>query len=312
MSTSGLRLRSATLFVLLSLIVWKDSSFGKQTITVDVPLITVDVTVLDHSGEIVNRLRKEDFSIDENGEPQSIQHFSTIETPYNILVLIDRSGSVKQVRPLIRTAVDLFAQRLRPSDRVAIATFGHEVSLLMDWRSVSEVIPDFVNQVTFGDPTHFYDSLEWSLKKVHSQPNRRGVIVITDGVDDGVVKMRRSGGRLVVPINDDHKLTRLAETFRRQGVPYYFIAVGASNFLAIGQPRLSLLSDASGGNLVVPEKPDDLMPLFEKIATGLGRAYTLAYTPTRTQRDGTYRKINVVIRNPALTLQQSRNGYYAR
>src|SRR6478752_10452482 len=65
------------------------------TLKVDVPWVTVDVTVTDHSGKTVSDMKVEDFQVFENGVPQEIHAFAPISAPYNVLLLFDRSGSTE-------------------------------------------------------------------------------------------------------------------------------------------------------------------------------------------------------------------------
>src|SRR6476660_4071206 len=74
------------------------------TLKVDVPWVTVDVTVTDGSGKTVSDLKAEDFQVFENGVPQQIHGFAPISAPYNVLLLFDRSGSTEHKWAFMRRA----------------------------------------------------------------------------------------------------------------------------------------------------------------------------------------------------------------
>jgi len=76
--------------------------------------------------------------------------------------------------------------------------------------------------------------------------------------------------------------------------------------------RIEVLASASGGRVVFPKKPDEVVKLYEQLAHDLGTSYSLGYVPTNVARDGTYRKIEVRLRDRSLRLRQSREGYTAR
>ena len=80
---------------------------------VDVPLVSVDVRVVDSRGEPLTTLAETDFVVLEEGEEQKIQVFSSVDTPYNILLLFDRSGSTLMMTTNIRQTFvwDLAAMR---------------------------------------------------------------------------------------------------------------------------------------------------------------------------------------------------------
>ena len=71
----------------------QDPQFNLQ---VDATIVSVNVQVMDvASGHVVTTLKKEDFSIYEDGRPQDIRNFSPTDEPYNILVMFDCTSSIK-------------------------------------------------------------------------------------------------------------------------------------------------------------------------------------------------------------------------
>src|SRR5690349_7836256 len=101
-------------------------AFGQDppVLRVDVSLVTVDVEVTDSAGRAVNTLKKEDFQIFENGAPQEIRSFDSVETPYNIILLFDCSTSTEPAWPFLVDAMNRFGQTLRTQDRLGVAQFG--------------------------------------------------------------------------------------------------------------------------------------------------------------------------------------------
>ena len=72
---------------------WLSAQQPDYILKVDVPFVFVDVTVQDASGKSISDLQQEAFEVYENGTRQDIRYFSPVATPYNILLLFDRSGS---------------------------------------------------------------------------------------------------------------------------------------------------------------------------------------------------------------------------
>jgi len=108
-------------------------------IRVDVPLVTVDAVVSDANGRSVTNLTREDFSVFEDGRQQSIQSFSAVDSPYHIVLLIDRSRSMQSYWSLMLPAISRFVAQLKPQDRVSIGAFDERsrtVEVLLDWREV--------------------------------------------------------------------------------------------------------------------------------------------------------------------------------
>ena len=73
---------------------------------VDVPLVSVDVKVLDSRGQPMTSLTAKDFIIAEDGVEQQVSSFTSIDTPYNILLLFDRSGSTEELWTTMQRSAD--------------------------------------------------------------------------------------------------------------------------------------------------------------------------------------------------------------
>src|SRR5262245_50259163 len=103
------------------------------TLKVDVPLVSVDVSVIDGTGKPVNNLTATDFEVYEDGVREDIRYFTPVSTPYNVFLLFDRSGSTQHKWPLMQRAVASFIASLRYQDRLAIGTFDTELQVQTDW-----------------------------------------------------------------------------------------------------------------------------------------------------------------------------------
>src|SRR5207237_8039247 len=91
-----------------------------DVVKVDTSLVTVPVSVLDRDGRFVPNLKREDFSIFENGVEQSIAYFEPAEKPFTVALLLDTSASTHFHLDEIREAAIAFAKQLRPQDRVLV------------------------------------------------------------------------------------------------------------------------------------------------------------------------------------------------
>ena len=206
-------------------------------IRVDVTLVTVDVMVSDAGGRPVTNLMREDFQIFEDGNPQEIRTFSPADSPYSILLLIDRSTSMQDYWPLMEPAIARFLTNLKPQDRISIGAFDESsknVELLLDWRTVENgttvLVPinpairgnPYSRSVAVGGPhppndgtrisdvrlavsvrtptKDFYGALDWTVQRLASVTGRKGVLVFTDGRQPGapMKSMTFDGNRQIV------------------------------------------------------------------------------------------------------------------
>src|SRR5712671_3898575 len=136
-------------------------------ITINVRKVSVNVNVVDVNGRPVTRLVKEDFTISEDGVPQEIQNFDNDEVGYNVLLLVDCSGSTEADRPLMGKAVDRFAAELRTQDTISVALFGSGVETILDWqrRAPASVGLQFRSNSPSCAGTNFYGALEAAIGK---------------------------------------------------------------------------------------------------------------------------------------------------
>ena len=117
-----------------------------DVLRVDTTLVTVPVSVLDRQGRFIPNLKREDFTLLENGNEQSIAFFETAEKPFTVALLLDTSASTQFKLSEIKAAALEFAKQLRPQDRVLLVTFNSEVLLLTDPTNDLELIAETVEE----------------------------------------------------------------------------------------------------------------------------------------------------------------------
>ena len=335
-----------TLLGLLAAAIVSGASVSAQapdyTLKVDVPYVSVDVTVKDTGGNPLNDLSADSFALYENGVPQEILHFLPVSTPYNIMLLFDRSGSTQDKWLLMQRAVAGFIASIRPQDRIAVATFDYTVEMQLPWTSdrakALRVLPQLIRATRIGG-TDFYQSVERILRKEFKNiDGRRALVVLTDGRDTLLYKEAVNKNRVLEP-NEDRLYQRLLKLARTQRVPIYFVAfntdknlepnmIGGDEYRSLKvifpnssiperylrgvRVRMEEVAQATGGRMLFPERLEDIVPLYQQIGSELGTAYTLGYISSHTTIDGSFRRIEVRAKGAEVRLAQSRNGYYAK
>jgi len=304
------------------------------TVKVDVELVTVDVIVSDAAGRPVTTLTRDDFQIYENGKLQEIRSFEPVDSPYGVLLLFDCSTSTQPLWPFLVESMNRFTARLRPQDTVSVAQFGGSYKTLLDWkpRGSGGMAIQIQSDDRSCNNTDFYGAVSQGLLELRKTFGRKGAVILTDGVHNGIPIQRpgSSGGapRRVDPA-DDSGFQKVLRQVRASDVVLYFVAVNTDlNPAGVGssrgkynpddlydtmqvRARMELLAEVSGGKVVFPREPGDVVPLFDQIGRELGTSYGLGYPPPSGQ-NGTYRKIEVRVRDKALQVHQSRTGYEAR
>lgn len=148
-------------------------------------LVAVPVIVVDRQGRHIVDLRQSDFRIFENGVEQNIAHFSSVENPFSVGLLIDTSGSTAPFLDQIKNAAKTFVEQLRPSDVVRPVYFHGEVKPLIDVstndRNVLAAAIDRIEPGPVNLGTRLYDAVAFSLADLKSETRRKALVLLTDG-----------------------------------------------------------------------------------------------------------------------------------
>jgi len=305
------------------------------TVKVDVSLVTVDVVVSDAAGRPVTTLTRDDFEVYEDGKPQEIRSFEPVDSPYGVLLLFDCSTSTQPLWPFLVESMNRFTARLGAHDTIAVAQFGGSYKTLLDWkpRGTGGMSIQIQPEDRSCNNTDFYGAVSQALVELRKTFGRKGAVILTDGVHNGI-PVQRNGSNGGVPrrvdAEEDSGFQKVLRQVRATDVVLYFVAVntdlnpaGLAGSRGRYSPddlydtmqvrsRMELLAEVSGGKVVFPREPGDVVPLFEQIGRELGTSYGLGYPPPSSGKDGTYRKIEVRVRDKTLQVQQSRVGYEAR
>ncbi len=303
--------------------------------------MSVDVRVAGADDSIVTGLTRDDFEVYEDGQRRDIRDFQSVDTPFSVLLLIDRSGSMEDDWTFLEPAIARFLSALRPQDRVAIAAFVDKPTMLMDWKNAHDgpqvdvdLRPDRrapLSVAVFGPgfsldsrppEKDFYGALAWAETQMTGIQNRRGVIVFSDGEQPGTPRKRTTEvlGSFI-DSSEDREFQKILRTVLQGEVPFYFLTVGTDvnprhdfpfwDLLARMQvrSRVQQLGAASGGNSAYPKKPDDVAPLYEQIARELGTTYTVGFVPSRPIGNGYAPKVEVRVHGENLHVRLSHRVY---
>src|SRR5690349_9769943 len=102
-----------------------------DVIKTETNLVSLNVSVFNSKSKtLVGSLTKDDFRVLENNEPQNVTYFASTDVPFDLVLLIDLSGSTANKRDLIKKSTLRFIEAARPEDRLAIVTFSDAPTIL--------------------------------------------------------------------------------------------------------------------------------------------------------------------------------------
>jgi VWFA-related protein len=290
-----------------------------DVIRVDSQLVTLNISVIDRG---TNRglagLGQTDFKLFEDNEEQRIVQFESSSAPFDLILLIDLSGSTREVVKLIRAAALRFVQAARPADRIGIITFAGESTVVSQLTADRELLRQRIETIdTNRGDTKLYDATNFAMDEVlkESKKSRRSAIVLmSDGLDgtipgiSGQVGSKRSyqetlrniqefdGVLYTLWLNTEYEAMSPQDT-----QPEAFDA---------GHDRMKEMAEAGGGVFYEVERLTDLAGAYEQVVADLGTMYSLAYQPSNSTRDGKWRAIKIKV-DRTNAVPRGKRGYYA-
>ncbi len=281
---------------------------SEQTvIRVNSDLVTVPVSVTDVYGRPVRDLQLGDFVVEENGNPEPLTRLSEPgQTPIELALLLDLSGSVRPRFELERQAAARFLVRvLRPEDRFTLYSIGPRPGLI---QARTSLVEDGLRSLSILEPsngsTAFFDAVVQAARALAGAriPGwRRVEVALSDGEDNN---------------SESSCLASALEEIQRADCVFYSInpagpSIHLNKISVAGQEGMSRMAGLTGGKALVPDRLEDLNPIFDGIAAEIRAQYLLEYYSSDQRRDGSFRRINVRIpARPDLRIH-ARQGYYA-
>lgn len=201
-----------------------------DVVRVETQLVSVPAVATDRNGRPLAGLRLDNFALFEDGKPQRLTNFATTETPFEIALLLDTSGSTRADLGLIRDAARAFIDALRPGDRVALIAFKNAnrngtplatVEVLAALTDNRDILGVAIQDLGTSNGTPFYDALARVTDQIFHDPpreefrGRRAIVALTDGVDSSS--------------NSDFNEARAKVS--RTGLATYFIQVNTEDYV---------------------------------------------------------------------------------
>jgi Ca-activated chloride channel family protein len=261
--------------------------------TVDVDAVQVTVSVTDDRGRYVKGLPQSAFQIKEDGQPQKISQFYAEGAPLELVVAVDTSGSIRPAIQTLRRSVSTFLAAVPPRDRVTLLGFNEDVFVI--GRRTADLTERLqaVERLTAWGSTVLYDAILLGAETLESQPGRKALVVFTDGEDQG----------------SNATFAEVERLLQGSDLALYMIGQGQA---VTSRPLTTLmerLSRPTGGRAFSTDSINALDAAFRELLDELSNQYVLAYQPTNTARDDTWREISVSVDGHRQV--RARQGYRA-
>ena len=290
-----------------------------DVIRTDSQLVALNMSVIDRgTNRGLKGLKQNDFRLFENGEEQPILSFESSAAPFDMVLLMDLSGSTKQKSKLIQAAAQRFVDAARPADRISIITFAADARVISSLTSDRELLRQRISAIdTEGGDTRIYDCLAFAMNEVTKdakKSRRTAIILMSDGLDGTIPGVNGQYGSKL----EYQEALRAIEEF--DGVLYtlwlntYYVALNPRDTQAeafdMGYDRMKEMAERGGGIFYEVESLTDLAGAYEQVVADLGTVYSLAYRPSNQVRDGKWRAIKITV-SRSNAVARGKRGYYA-
>lgn len=297
-------MKTQSLLLLLSLILLVNFIKAQDTdddtpIKINTLLLTMPFTVSDTSGRNIAGLKKENFSVFQNGEEQDIEYFFNEEAPMNVAILIDTSASTKEVLEKIQNAARDFVKVFRAEDKGIIVSFDYRTSFLSEFTSDQKKLSKAIEQ------THIADQAGSDMNEAISQvvnkhfasfKGRKAIIVLTDGMvmrntitTQQTMDVLQKTDTLFYPIIFKTKFYSEARS-----------KAAASKRKPVPIELLEILAQETAGRFYEKDAAN-LKEAFQSIAEELKKQYLLGFYPQNTETGKSAGDIRIQVDRKELT-----------
>jgi len=276
---------------------------------------TVNVQVMDENNRAVNGLKASDFELSEGGREREIVSVETADTPFNLVLLIDVSGSVVSYVDFIRKAARAFVDTVDGKDRISIVIFNDDVRTLSGFTTDERKLSDSLDTFDAGGATAYYDALGYVLSDT-LQPlkgERSAIVALTDGEDNrsflsfnSLLGSVQESGALVYPLYvPAGVVARAASGNRNAGAEELGLADPlrekylSDELSSNAEKEGETLARVSGGVYYPISRLSELQTAYNEIVRQLRTAYTVTYrTDPSDSRSGGLPRVRVKVKRP--------------
>src|SRR5215471_11682009 len=275
-----------------------------EVVRVSSNLVPVPATIVDSRGVAVTNLKVEDFELRVDGQISSIGDIARSETPVQLAMLFDNSGSLDAAREFEkRAAVRFFQNVLRPVDQAAIFSVSTDVTLAQAMTNNVKLLQQTIEN--FGKPegaTSLYDGIFAGLLYLKPFNGRRVIVIVSDGQD--------------TTSRSDHDFDATLQKLMGDDCQIFVVQTGLyenANVRALAaERRMDQFAAQTGGACYIPKTVDDLDDAFAQIAADLAQQYVLSYYPTEDKRDGRYHQIALSVKTRNNVRIRARKGFLVK
>jgi VWFA-related protein len=290
-------------------LVRRTSAPGRFVSELSPQLLRFNASVTDRNGRAIGGMKESDFTVIENGVEREVRKVSPTEEPFNLVLLLDVSGSVEERIEFIRKAARDFLKTASRQDRIAIISFRDDIQIISDFSTDRTMLSKKLDEIDAGGATSLYDALGFVLADTVKQlrGERTAVVILSDGDDNksfvpfpAILEAITESGALIYPLYVPSGL--IPET----SVPKPEVTIDPlrTRYLTLttrAHEEGQKLAEASGGVYYPIRRLEDLQRAYDDVVVQLRTAYTITYASNSTPAS-----------NPRVRVRTNREGASVR
>jgi VWFA-related protein len=266
----------------------------------DTKLVELHATVTAADGTLLLDLPRSVFKVFENDVPQEIKVFRHEDAPVSLGLIIDNSASMTDKHARVAAALLTLVRASNPGDEEFVMEFNQIPKMVQDFSQDPEQLAETLKRSDPSGQTAMRDALSMGIAHLTrlAKNDRKVLVVVTDGEDNSSAL----------------SLERVTREAEQSGVLIYAIGLLNDNNereAARARKDLDALVSDTGGEAFYPQALEEVDAIAKHVAHDLRNQYTIAYSPTDTRQDGTFRRIKLVVTSPPGAVAKTRAGYYA-
>ena len=272
---------------------------GEMVTAVAPQLMRVNASVTDRNGRAIAGMRDADFVVYEDGSERRIVNVTPASEPFNLVLMLDVSGSVEERIDFIRKAARDFLRTASPQDRISIISFNEDIKVISNFTTDRTLLSKRLDELDAGGSTALYDALGYTLVDTLKplRGERTAVVIMSDGDDNksfvpfpAILEAVIESGALIYPLYVPSGLIPEASVTK----PSLTVDPMRSKYLTITSRAAEegeKLASVSGGLFYPIKRLEDLQKAYDDVVAQMRTAYTITYSSTA---DGTgHRRIRV-------------------
>src|SRR6266403_2489775 len=287
---------------------------GELATSIAPQLMRVNASVTDRNGRAIPGMRDSDFAVYEDGSERKIVNVSPTTEPFNLVLLLDVSGSVEERIDFIRKAARDFLSTASPQDRISIISFRDDIKVISGFSTDRRLLSQKLDEIAAGGATALWDALGYTL--VYTLKPLRGertaVVILSDGDDNksfipfpAILEATIESGALIYPLYVPSGLIPEGSVPR----PSITVDPMRTRYLTIttrAEEEGQKLATVSGGVFYPIKRLADLQKAYNDVVAQMRTAYTITYASgtdskghrrirVRANRDGASVRLSPVV-----------------